>query len=274
MLRVQGFRADGARARHSRPRNRRLARHRPGDRAGVRGTRGARSGWWRGTAISSRSSRASSRAAGMSRSRATWRTRTRSRRPWRSSATWTCSWSTPGITHYRPFAELPLDEARQMNDVNWLGTIHTVRAALPRMIERRRGHIVIISSGGGVRGFPHAAVYNGTKAAQRVLRRGAPPRAPRHRRLGHDRVSRRDRDLAARPRAGPHAGLVPAGPPRAGRAARGAGGRGRGEGPPRALLSAARAHASRGERRLAAARRPHAAGEYSAGARRRDDACR
>jgi short-subunit dehydrogenase len=72
-----------------------------------------------------------------------------------------------GITHYRPFAELPLEEARQMNDVNWLGTIHTVRAALPRMIERERGHIVIVSSGGGVRGFPHAAVYNGTKAAQR-----------------------------------------------------------------------------------------------------------
>jgi short-subunit dehydrogenase len=72
-----------------------------------------------------------------------------------------------GITHYRPFAELPLDEARQMNDVNWLGTIHTVRAALPRMLERGRGHIVIVSSGGGVRGFPHAAVYNGTKAAQR-----------------------------------------------------------------------------------------------------------
>jgi short-subunit dehydrogenase len=72
-----------------------------------------------------------------------------------------------GITHYRAFAELPLEQARQMNDVNWLGTIHTVKAALPRMIERRRGHIVIISSGGGVRGFPHAAVYNGTKAAQR-----------------------------------------------------------------------------------------------------------
>jgi short-subunit dehydrogenase len=72
-----------------------------------------------------------------------------------------------GITHYRPFAQLPLDEARHMNDVNWLGTIHTVWAALPRMIERRRGHIVVVSSGGGVRGFPSAAVYNGTKAAQR-----------------------------------------------------------------------------------------------------------
>jgi short-subunit dehydrogenase len=72
-----------------------------------------------------------------------------------------------GITHYRPFAELPLDEARQMTDVNWLGTLHAVKAALPGMIERGRGHVVILSSGGGVRGFPHAAVYNGTKAAQR-----------------------------------------------------------------------------------------------------------
>jgi short-subunit dehydrogenase len=72
-----------------------------------------------------------------------------------------------GITHYRPFAQLPLDEARHMNDVNWLGTIYTVWAALPGMIERGRGHIVIVSSGGGVRGFPSAAVYNGTKAAQR-----------------------------------------------------------------------------------------------------------
>ncbi len=54
-----------------------------------------------------------------------------------------------------------------MNDVNWLGTLHTVRAALPGMIERGRGHVVIVSSGGGVRGFPQAAVYSGTKAAQR-----------------------------------------------------------------------------------------------------------
>jgi NADP-dependent 3-hydroxy acid dehydrogenase YdfG len=72
-----------------------------------------------------------------------------------------------GITHYRPFAQLPLDEARHMNDVNWLGTIYTVWAALPRMLERGHGHIVVVSSGGGVRGFPSAAVYNGTKAAQR-----------------------------------------------------------------------------------------------------------
>jgi uncharacterized protein len=74
-----------------------------------------------------------------------------------------------GITHYMPFAELPLEKAEQMNRVNWLGTLYTVKAALPGMLDRRRGHIVVISSGGGVRGFPHAAVYNGTKAAQRAF---------------------------------------------------------------------------------------------------------
>jgi short-subunit dehydrogenase len=72
-----------------------------------------------------------------------------------------------GITHYMPFAELPLEKAEEMDRVNWLGTLYTVKAALPGMLERRSGHIVLISSGGGVRGFPWAAVYNGTKAAQR-----------------------------------------------------------------------------------------------------------
>jgi short-subunit dehydrogenase len=74
-----------------------------------------------------------------------------------------------GITHYMPFAELPLEKAEEMDRVNWLGTLYTVKAALPAMLERRSGHIVVISSGGGVRGFPWAAVYNGTKAAQRAF---------------------------------------------------------------------------------------------------------
>lgn len=72
-----------------------------------------------------------------------------------------------GLTHYMPFAELPADKAEEMNAVNWVGTLNTVGAALPRMIERGRGQLVILSSGGGLRGFPGAAVYNGTKAAQR-----------------------------------------------------------------------------------------------------------
>ena len=35
------------------------------------------------------------------------------------------------------------------------------------MLERRRGQIVIVSSGAGLRAFPDAAVYGATKAAQR-----------------------------------------------------------------------------------------------------------
>ena len=41
------------------------------------------------------------------------------------------------------------------------------------------------------------------------VRRGAAPRAERHRRLADDRLPGRDRDEPARPREGPHAGLVP-----------------------------------------------------------------
>jgi len=72
-----------------------------------------------------------------------------------------------GIAHYGPFASLPLERAEAMTQINWLGTLHTVRAALPGMLARRRGHVVIVSSGAGLRSFPAAAVYGATKAAQR-----------------------------------------------------------------------------------------------------------
>jgi uncharacterized protein len=72
-----------------------------------------------------------------------------------------------GIAHYLPFAEMPPELIERLTSVNWLGTAYTVRAALPGMLERRRGHIAIISSGAGIRSFPGAAVYGATKAAQR-----------------------------------------------------------------------------------------------------------
>jgi short-subunit dehydrogenase len=55
----------------------------------------------------------------------------------------------------------------QLTRVNWLGTANSVAAALPGMLERHRGHVVIVSSGAGLRSFPGAAVYGATKAAQR-----------------------------------------------------------------------------------------------------------
>jgi short-subunit dehydrogenase len=74
-----------------------------------------------------------------------------------------------GVAHYRNFQDLPLDRAEQMTRINWLGTLYTVDAALPGMIERGRGQVVIISSGAGFRAFPQASVYGATKAAQRAF---------------------------------------------------------------------------------------------------------
>lgn len=72
-----------------------------------------------------------------------------------------------GIARYEPFPQLDLDSAEQMTRVNWLGTLYTVRPALPRMLEQGRGHVVVVSSGAGIRAFPGASVYGATKAAQR-----------------------------------------------------------------------------------------------------------
>ncbi len=72
-----------------------------------------------------------------------------------------------GIAHYLPVSEMPLELVEELTQVNWLGTVNSVRAVLPGMLERRRGQIVIVSSGAGLRAFPGAAVYGATKAAQR-----------------------------------------------------------------------------------------------------------
>ncbi len=72
-----------------------------------------------------------------------------------------------GIAHYGPFAEMDLDKIEEMVSINVLGSLYTVKAALPGMIARGSGHIVVVSSGAGIRAFPSGAVYGATKAANR-----------------------------------------------------------------------------------------------------------
>jgi short-subunit dehydrogenase len=72
-----------------------------------------------------------------------------------------------GIAHYGPFLAQDLELAERMTRVNWLGTVYTVHAALGHMIDRAQGHIVVVSSGAGLRSFPWAAAYGATKSAQR-----------------------------------------------------------------------------------------------------------
>src|SRR5438094_37459 len=71
------------------------------------------------------------------------------------------------IAHFAPFTELTIEEAERMTRVNWLGTVYTVRAGLGHLLERADGRIVVVCSGAGHHALPWAAVYGGTKAAQR-----------------------------------------------------------------------------------------------------------
>lgn len=74
-----------------------------------------------------------------------------------------------GIAYYEPIAAQSLERIEQMTEVNWLGTVYTVKAALPFLLDGGGGHIVVMSSGVGLRGFPGAAAYSATKAAQRMF---------------------------------------------------------------------------------------------------------
>jgi NADP-dependent 3-hydroxy acid dehydrogenase YdfG len=71
-----------------------------------------------------------------------------------------------GIGAYGGIMELSDDEIQQMSDINFLGTVWAVRAAVPIMRSAGAGDIVIISSVAGLRGGPWEAVYAGTKFAQ------------------------------------------------------------------------------------------------------------
>ena len=53
---------------------------------------------------------------------------------------------------------MPLETVEELTRVNWLGTAYTVKAALPGMLERRRGHDRHRLLRRGPRSFPGAAV--------------------------------------------------------------------------------------------------------------------
>ncbi|MGB2716767.1 MAG: SDR family NAD(P)-dependent oxidoreductase [Vicinamibacterales bacterium] len=72
-----------------------------------------------------------------------------------------------GVAWYGPFRNMPIEEAERMTRVNWLGTVYSVHAVLPGMLDRAEGHIAITSSAAGHRSFPWAAIYGATKFAQR-----------------------------------------------------------------------------------------------------------
>lgn len=70
-----------------------------------------------------------------------------------------------GYGHEGVMEESPLSEMRRQFDVNVFGAVAMMKAVLPFMRERRRGHIVNITSMGGYITMPGIAYYCGSKFA-------------------------------------------------------------------------------------------------------------
>jgi NADP-dependent 3-hydroxy acid dehydrogenase YdfG len=64
------------------------------------------------------------------------------------------------------------DEWSEMLDTNVKGLLHTVRATLPSMLERRTGDVVLLGSVAGRQVYPGGNVYCATKHAVRALYEG------------------------------------------------------------------------------------------------------
>ncbi|TWT22331.1 SDR family oxidoreductase [Luteimonas marina] len=77
-----------------------------------------------------------------------------------------------GVMPLSPIAALKLDEWDAMIDVNIRGVLHGIAAVLPAMQSREQGHVINVSSIGGLYVMPTAAVYCATKYAVRAISDG------------------------------------------------------------------------------------------------------
>jgi short-subunit dehydrogenase len=69
-----------------------------------------------------------------------------------------------GVGHNVSGRRFDWERVKQVLDVNVQGTAATLGAVLPQMVERKRGHLVGISSIAAFRGLPRNCAYSGSKA--------------------------------------------------------------------------------------------------------------
>ena len=68
-----------------------------------------------------------------------------------------------GIQAYGPLASTSEEDWNNVIDIKVKRTANTARAALPHMLSRKYGRIVIISSGQGRHGFKNGSAYSTSK---------------------------------------------------------------------------------------------------------------
>jgi 3-hydroxybutyrate dehydrogenase len=70
-----------------------------------------------------------------------------------------------GIAESAPFAKSDAALFKRMMDVNFMGVVHAVQAALPLMKDRPYGRIVAVASTAGLKGYAYVSAYSAAKHA-------------------------------------------------------------------------------------------------------------
>ena len=70
-----------------------------------------------------------------------------------------------GIGLYGAFLDADVEDIERVMQTNYLGAVRLLKAVLPGMVERRRGHLVTVGSISGRIGSPFEAAYSASKFA-------------------------------------------------------------------------------------------------------------
>lgn len=78
-----------------------------------------------------------------------------------------------GIIHqFTPISDLTFEEIERVMNVNFWGTVNTVKTFLPVLLERPAASVVNVSSMGALVPFPGQTAYGASKAAVKLLTEG------------------------------------------------------------------------------------------------------
>ena len=70
-----------------------------------------------------------------------------------------------GVGLHGPFIDADVADLDRVMRINYLGSVHVLKAVIPGMIERRKGHLAVIGSISGRMGSPFEAGYSASKFA-------------------------------------------------------------------------------------------------------------
>lgn len=77
-----------------------------------------------------------------------------------------------GVGLYGPFIDADVDDLDRVMRINYMGSVHVLKAVLPAMTARRHGHVAVIGSISGRMGSPFETGYSASKFALTGLTEG------------------------------------------------------------------------------------------------------